>query len=53
MQCVFFFSYNCDDVHCYNDLARLRGLGYFTWENIDKLTQEDEVELQSVNHILA
>ena len=36
-------SYNCDDENCYKDLARLRGMKYMTWENIDKLVQEDEV----------
>ncbi|KAK6022821.1 hypothetical protein OSTOST_11465, partial [Ostertagia ostertagi] len=23
--------YNCDDRNCYKDLARLRGVKYFTW----------------------
>ena len=40
---VCVFSYNCDDQHCYLDLARLRGVKYMTWENMDKLKQEDEV----------
>lgn len=39
---VVFELYNCDDVHCYYDLSRLRGLRYMTWQNLDKLTQEDE-----------
>uniref|UniRef100_A0A0K0DFX3 EGF domain-specific O-linked N-acetylglucosamine transferase n=1 Tax=Angiostrongylus cantonensis TaxID=6313 RepID=A0A0K0DFX3_ANGCA len=25
--------YNCDDRHCYKDLARLRGVKYFTWSS--------------------
>ncbi len=37
-----FEIYNCDDEHCYKDLARLRGVRYFTWENMDLLEQEDE-----------
>ena len=36
-------SYNCEDPQCYFDLARLRGIKYMTWENKDKLIQEDEV----------
>ncbi|CAH1785030.1 unnamed protein product [Owenia fusiformis] len=39
---VLFEAYNCDDANCYKDLARLRGVKYMTWENIDKLDQEDE-----------
>ncbi|KAK7102557.1 EGF domain-specific O-linked N-acetylglucosamine transferase-like [Littorina saxatilis] len=34
--------YNCEDSDCYHDLARLRGIRYMTWENKDKLIQEDE-----------
>ncbi|KAH3892497.1 EGF domain-specific O-linked N-acetylglucosamine transferase-like isoform X2 [Dreissena polymorpha] len=34
--------FHCGDPNCYLDLARLRGLKYFTWEKMDKLTQEDE-----------
>ncbi|XP_052781215.1 EGF domain-specific O-linked N-acetylglucosamine transferase-like isoform X2 [Mya arenaria] len=34
--------YHTDDPNCYLDLARLRGVKYFTWEKMDKLTQEDE-----------
>ena len=37
------FSYNCEDDGCYRDLARLRGIGYFTWENIEKLKAQDKV----------
>ena len=40
---VFFFRYNCEDKLCYQDLARLRGTKYFTWENKEKLDQQDEV----------
>lgn len=38
---IFFFSYNCGDENCYKDLARLRGVKYWTWRNSDKLTQQD------------
>lgn len=34
--------FNCGDPNCYFDLARLRGVKYFTWEKQEKLTQEDE-----------
>ncbi|XP_053377294.1 EGF domain-specific O-linked N-acetylglucosamine transferase-like [Mercenaria mercenaria] len=34
--------FHCGDPNCYSDLARLRGLKYFTWEKTEKLTQEDE-----------
>jgi EGF domain-specific O-GlcNAc transferase len=37
-----FEIYNCDDTDCYLDLARLRGVKYFTWENESKLVQQDE-----------
>ena len=37
------FSYNCEDENCYKDLARLRGVRYITWRDVDKLTPEDEV----------
>ncbi len=39
---ALFEIYNCDDEHCYKDLARLRGVRYFSWENMDLLEQEDE-----------
>lgn len=46
-KCMFiFFSsyrYNCEDPNCYFDLARLRGLKYVTWENKEKIVQQDEV----------
>lgn len=35
--------YNCEDPNCYKDLARLRGVKYFTWKNISKLVQQDPV----------
>ncbi|KAL3183888.1 hypothetical protein MRX96_032992 [Rhipicephalus microplus] len=35
-------SYNCDDPVCYKDLARLRGIKCFTWEDNTKLQAEDE-----------
>nr|CAG4645397.1 EOG090X02IK [Lynceus sp. MCZ IZ 141354] len=37
-----FELYNCEDVHCYSDLARLRGVQYFTWVDRSKLQQENE-----------
>ncbi|KAL3852256.1 hypothetical protein ACJMK2_015922 [Sinanodonta woodiana] len=39
---VIFEIYNCEDEHCYLDLARLRGVKYMTWEKKDKMVQEDE-----------
>jgi len=33
-----FELYHCDDPECYNDLARLQGLKYTTWQNMEKLT---------------
>lgn len=36
------FRYNCEDENCYLDLARLRGIKYVTWENLDKLIRQDE-----------
>ncbi|XP_076180397.1 EGF-domain O-GlcNAc transferase isoform X2 [Ptiloglossa arizonensis] len=36
-----FEIYNCEDPGCYKDLARLRGVKYFTWKNISKLVQQD------------
>ena len=37
---VLFELYNCDDVHCYKDLAHLRGVKYITWENKEKLERD-------------
>ncbi|XP_046844363.1 EGF domain-specific O-linked N-acetylglucosamine transferase-like isoform X2 [Xenia sp. Carnegie-2017] len=37
-----FEIYNCGDPNCYKDLARLRGLNYYTWENEDKLVEKTE-----------
>jgi protein O-GlcNAc transferase len=39
---VVFELYNCGDVNCYKDLARLRGIHYMTWQDSSKLQQEDE-----------
>ncbi|XP_076624909.1 EGF-domain O-GlcNAc transferase isoform X2 [Colletes latitarsis] len=36
-----FEIYNCEDPGCYKDLARLRGVKYFTWKNTSKLVQQD------------
>ncbi|XP_074115240.1 EGF-domain O-GlcNAc transferase [Cotesia typhae] len=36
-----FEIYNCEDASCYKDLARLRGVKYFTWEDDEKLMQQD------------
>ncbi|CAG7661329.1 unnamed protein product [Allacma fusca] len=35
-----FELYNCEDEHCYADLARLRGVKYITWEKPDKLEEK-------------
>ncbi|CAB3989475.1 EGF domain-specific O-linked N-acetylglucosamine transferase-like [Paramuricea clavata] len=37
-----FEVYNCGDENCYKDLARLRGLNYYTWENEEKLVERTE-----------
>ncbi|RMX60630.1 hypothetical protein pdam_00013756 [Pocillopora damicornis] len=37
-----FELYNCGDVNCYRDLARLRGVSYTTWENEDKVVEHTE-----------
>lgn len=37
-----FEIYNCEDDGCYRDLARLRGVKYFTWEKLNKLKPQDE-----------
>ncbi|CAF1062220.1 unnamed protein product [Didymodactylos carnosus] len=39
---TIFEIYNCEDKDCYLDLARLRGVKYFTWENGDKVYPQDE-----------
>lgn len=36
------FRYNCEDEHCYMDLARLRGVKYWTWSKMDKIFPEGE-----------
>ncbi|XP_011500542.1 PREDICTED: EGF domain-specific O-linked N-acetylglucosamine transferase [Ceratosolen solmsi marchali] len=38
---VGFELYNCEDANCYKDLARLKGIKYLTWEDIQKLTEHD------------
>lgn len=35
--------YNCEDEHCYKDLARMRGVKYMTWTNSSAMIQQDEV----------
>lgn len=40
---LLLYRYNCEDPGCYKDLARLRGVKYFTWENNSKLVQQDPV----------
>lgn len=42
-----YFRYNCEDANCYKDLGRLRGVGYFTWEDTSKLIQQDSVRLRN------
>jgi len=37
-----FEIYNCEDKDCYFDLARLRGVKYFTWEDESKVYPQDE-----------
>ena len=37
-----FEVYNCGDKNCYKDLARLRGLNYYTWENEEKVVEKTE-----------
>ena len=37
--------YNCEDPECYKDLARLRGVGYSTWEREDKITRVPGIPL--------
>ncbi|XP_062842194.1 EGF domain-specific O-linked N-acetylglucosamine transferase [Trichomycterus rosablanca] len=39
---VIFELYNCQDKSCYQDLARLRGVHYLTWQSADKVFPEDE-----------
>lgn len=39
---TLFELYNCEDPNCYKDLSRLRGINYITWEDKNKLDQEDE-----------
>lgn len=34
--------YNCEDEHCYADLARLRGVHYSTWTDLTKLKPQDK-----------
>ncbi|XP_063993878.1 EGF domain-specific O-linked N-acetylglucosamine transferase isoform X2 [Diachasmimorpha longicaudata] len=36
-----FELYNCEDAGCYKDLSRLRGVKYFTWEDGEKIIQQD------------
>lgn len=38
---AIFELYNCEDPNCYKDLARLRGLNYFTWEDEETLVRQD------------
>lgn len=42
VSCFLTHRYNCGDVHCYADLARLRGLKYVTWEDESKVIREDD-----------
>lgn len=37
-----FEIHNCEDKDCYADLARLRGIKYFTWEDESKVHPQDE-----------
>ncbi|KAI8511526.1 hypothetical protein Bbelb_106260 [Branchiostoma belcheri] len=44
---VLFELYNCEDPRCYKDLARLRGVEYYTWEKENKITQREKAVLIS------
>lgn len=35
--------YNCQDESCYQDLARLRGVRYVTWQKMNKVFPQDKV----------
>lgn len=39
---LLFELYNCGDRNCYQDLARLRGISYMTWQNEDKVVEKTE-----------
>ncbi|XP_065068055.1 EGF domain-specific O-linked N-acetylglucosamine transferase-like [Rhopilema esculentum] len=39
---VLFELYNTDDVNCYKDLSRLRGVTYITWEDNEKIKDETD-----------
>ncbi|XKL63519.1 hypothetical protein PGB90_005883 [Kerria lacca] len=41
---VVFELYNCEDAGCYQDLARLRGVQYITWQDTSKLYPQDQSE---------
>eukprot|EP00058_Branchiostoma_floridae_P014210 XP_002599698.1 hypothetical protein BRAFLDRAFT_119381 [Branchiostoma floridae] len=45
---VLFELYNCEDPRCYKDLARLRGVKYYTWEKQEKITQTEKGSHPSV-----
>ncbi|XP_078596851.1 EGF domain-specific O-linked N-acetylglucosamine transferase-like [Branchiostoma floridae x Branchiostoma japonicum] len=45
---VLFELYNCEDPRCYKDLARLRGVQYYTWEKQEKITQTEKGSHPSV-----
>ena len=46
---VLFELYNCDDEHCYKDLARLRGVKYLTWEKENLVQSRDEGQHPQLN----
>nr|CAB3242749.1 glycosyltransferase aer61 precursor [Phallusia mammillata] len=41
---VAFELYNCDDIRCYRDLPRLRGIRYLTWNDVTKLQAHNQNE---------
>lgn len=43
--------YNCQDDSCYRDLARLRGVRYVTWQQMNKVFPQDKVGECSVRAI--
>jgi len=39
---ALFEVYNCEDRYCYSDLARLRGVKYYTWQEMSGVHKKDE-----------
>lgn len=47
---TLFELYNCEDVNCYRDLARLRGVNYITWEKNELLEVIEDEKYKSGEH---